>query len=297
LTLSFFAFVDEFDIESFPLILQQIVATENIHMDMGARRSFRDIRLSLEGGQNTISWFGPCKFDRTFGNFFETEPAGVSWSICSQRQIATLPEAALCLENASEQLRKKTDFDGVEALARKLTPGLKLNPHASPQLQVVAPLPFSFDPTGKGGVRLTIPVTAQDRLISPRAFFYPEPQPSAKKVVSPAGHSTEEHPFHIKWHPEWPERATHANVRLFWGEHSIDVLSINRWPASASLRGAVDEYFDSEHTCLRAALRWHDRKSRMNLSMPLCGFLTFWEFRRSGTGRSWARTAQMEHPL
>ena len=256
---TFFAFVDEFDIESFPLILQEIVATENIHMNMGGRQSFKDIRLSVEGSQNTLSWFSPVKFDRTWGNFFEAEQIGLSWSICSQWQIATIPEAALCLEKASERLRKKTHFDGVDALARKLTPGLKLDSHVSPQLQIVAPLPFNFDSTGNGGVRLTIPVTAQHQLVSLRAFFYPEPQSSAEKTVSPAGHSTEDCPLHIEWKPEWPEKATHARIHLFWGEHDIDVLSINRWSASASLRGAVDEYFDSEHARLRAALRWNDK--------------------------------------
>jgi hypothetical protein len=255
---SFFAFVDEFHSESLPQILQAIIENENIHINLGGP-SFRDIRLSIENNQNTISWFGPNKFDRTSGNFFETEPVGVSWSICSQRQIATFPDAVLCLEKASEQLRKEKHIDGVEALARKLTPGLKLNSRVSPMLQVVAPLPFSFRSTGRGEVRLTVPVTAQRRLILLKAFFYPEPQSYAEKAI-PAGQLIEEHPIDLEWKPDWPEKATHASVRLFWGEHDIDVLMINRWPASASLRGAVDEYFDSEHTRLRAALRWNDKK-------------------------------------
>ncbi len=55
---TFFAFVDEFDIESFPLILQEIIATENIHMKVGGRQSFKDIRLS--GGKFLRDRTGGC---------------------------------------------------------------------------------------------------------------------------------------------------------------------------------------------------------------------------------------------
>jgi hypothetical protein len=65
----------------------------------------------------------------------------------------------------------------------------------------------------------------------------------------------------VDWEPEWPETATHASIRLFWGRHEIDAVTINRWPTSASLLGAVDEFFDTEHRRLRSALEYSSRKS------------------------------------
>jgi hypothetical protein len=131
--------------------------------------SFRDIRLRVGDDQDhPISWGHPLKFDRTQGNWFWTEPVGFSWGVRSERQIATLPEAALCLEKANEQLRRDTHIDGVEALAKKLTPGLILNSYVSPELQIVAPFPFRLADTHIGAVRLIIPATAQPGWVSVR---------------------------------------------------------------------------------------------------------------------------------
>jgi hypothetical protein len=63
---TFFAFVDEFPIESLQNVLHEIVQTENIHMNLGGGSAFRDIRLRAQDDQNnSISWFAPHKFDRT----------------------------------------------------------------------------------------------------------------------------------------------------------------------------------------------------------------------------------------
>jgi len=259
---SFLAFVDEFPIESFPRILQEIVQSENIHLNLGGSPSFRDIKLRVgDDPNNPITWSNPLKFDRSGRNFFETEPVGFSWNVRSERQIATLPEAVRCLEEASEHLRRNTHIDGVEVLARKLTPGLLLNSYVSPQLQIVAPFPFGLDDTHTGAVRIIVPATAEPGSVSVKAFFYPEPQPSAEWVVGAKGYDGQNEPLRIDWKPGWPETATHANIHIFWGRRDIDALFINRWPASASILGAVDEYFDPEHSRLRAALKYSDKKS------------------------------------
>jgi hypothetical protein len=182
---TFFAFVKEFPIDSFQSALQEIVQTENIHLSLGGEgSSFRDIQLRVGNDQNhPIRWGHPLKFDRTQGNFFGTEPVGFSWGVRSERQIATLPEAVRCLEEANEHLRRNTHIDGVEVLSRKLTPGLKLNSYVSPELQIVAPFPFGLSDTYTGAVRLVIPATAQPGWVSVKAFFYPDSHPCAEWIV------------------------------------------------------------------------------------------------------------------
>jgi hypothetical protein len=89
---TFFAFVDEFPVKSFQQILQEIVQSENIHVNLGGGvPSTRDVRLRVGNDpSHPISWGHPLRFDRTAGNFFEAEPVGFSWSVRSEQQIATL---------------------------------------------------------------------------------------------------------------------------------------------------------------------------------------------------------------
>ncbi len=259
---TFFAFVDEFSIHSFEKILTDIVQTEKIHLNLGGGPFFRDIHLSAENqhNQNSLSWSNPVKFDRRGFNFFESYPVGFSWSVQEQRQLGVIPGAVECWERANEHLRRETHLDGVEALARTLTPNLKLNTLVCPQLQLIAPLPFDLVDTQRGGVRVTIPTTAQGRVVSLKTFFYPEPEEPAVRAISPTEYSNRDSDVHVQWTPEWPGSATNASVRLFWGVHNIDALPINRWKESASILGVVDEYFDLERSRLRSALEYSDKR-------------------------------------
>jgi hypothetical protein len=198
---------------------------------------------------------------------------GFSWVIRCERQIGTLPDGARCVEKASEQLRREKHIDGVEALARKLMPGLKLDSRVSPELQIVAPLPFDLNDTREGGVRLAIPSTAQRRLVTLKAFFYPDSLPHAERVVGSMEYPDQDGTLCIEWKPEWPETATHAAVHLFWGEHNVDALRVNRWNASASILGALDEYFDSDHALLRAALKWNPGKKSDDFELAVVRLL------------------------
>jgi hypothetical protein len=259
---AFFAFVDEFSSQSLERILSDIVQTENVHLNLGGGSSFRDIRLSAESqqNQNSLSWSNPIKFDRQGFNFFEMHPVGFSWGVQEHRQTGTIPGGAECMEKANERLRRETHFDGVEALVKKLTPSLEVNARVHPQLQVLAPLPFDLVDAKNGGIRATIPATALGKQVTLKMFFYPEPQQPAVREISPTEYSNEDSSVHIEWNPQWPESATHAIVRLFWGAHSIDALPINRWKGSVSILGVVDEYFDSERRRLRSALEYADKR-------------------------------------
>jgi hypothetical protein len=259
---TFFAFVDEFPSQSLEKILCDIVQTENIHLNLGGGSFFKDIRLSAEtqNNQSSLSWFNPVKFDRRGFNFFQTYPVGVSWGIQEQRQIGVIPGGAECWEKANEHLRRETHLDGVEALVRKLTPNLKVSTLACPQLQVIAPLPFDLADMKTGGIRTTIPATAQGKLVTLKTFFFPEPQEPAVRVISPTEYSEDGLPICIEWNPEWPESATNAIAHLFWGGHNIDALPINRWKESASILGVVDAYFDAERKRLRTGLEYRDKR-------------------------------------
>jgi hypothetical protein len=264
---TFFAFVYDFPIDAFEQVLLEIVQTENIHLKLGKGRLFRDIKLGAAVtsnqsvmNQNLLTWFTPNKFDRRGVNLLDSGPVGFLWCVRDQRQIGTIPGASVCLEKASERLRQETHMDGVEVFAKQLTPSLKLNNLLIPELQIIAPLPFDLIDTRKGGVRVTVPVTARARVVSLRTFFYPESQEPAEKLVGPSEYPDGCDSFEFEWNPEWPEAATHATVHLFWGGLSIDTLSIRRWSASASIFGVVDEYFDPEHKRLRLALEYNDKR-------------------------------------
>jgi hypothetical protein len=264
---TFFAFVDEFSSQSLEKIFSDIVQTENIRLNLGGDPFLKDIRLSAEtqnnqSNQSSLSWFNPVKFDRKGFNFFDTYPVGFSLGVQEQRQLGVIPGGAECWEKANEHLRRETDFDGVEALVRKLTPRLKVNALAFPRLQVVAPLPFDLVDMQNGGVKATIPATAQGRLVSLKTFFYPDPQQPAVRAISPSEYCNEDSIVHVEWNLEWPESATHAIVRLFWGAYSIDALPINRWKDSVSILGLVDEYFDPERKRLRTDLGYRDKRPK-----------------------------------
>jgi len=126
----------------------------------------------------------------------------------------------------------------------------------------VAPLPFDLVDMQNGGVKATIPATAQGRLVSLKTFFYPDPQQPAVRAISPSEYCNEDSIVHVEWNLEWPESATHAIVRLFWGAYSIDALPINRWKDSVSILGLVDEYFDPERKRLRTDLGYRDKRPK-----------------------------------
>ncbi len=191
---TFFTFVYEFPVDAFEQVLHDIIETENIHLKLGKDLLFRDIKLGATGpsnqnvinpiNQNVLSWFTPHKFDRRGVNSLDSGPVGFWWSVRDQRQIGTIPGASDCLEKASEKLRQETHMDGVEVFAKQFTPSLKLNYLLTPELQIVAPLLFDLADTRKGGVRVTVPVTARARVVSLRTFFYPESDKPAERLAS-----------------------------------------------------------------------------------------------------------------
>lgn len=259
---TFCAFVDEFPSQSFDTILGDIVQAENVHLNLGGGQLFRDVRLSArtQNDQNSLQWHNPNKFERGKFDFYDAHPVGFSWGVQEQRQLGVIPGAAECWAKANEDLRRETHFDGVEALVRKLTPNLRVNTALCPLFQIVAPLPFDLVDCKNGGIKATIPATAQGRLVSLKAFFYPEPQQPSARTITPIEYSNGDSDVHVEWNPDWPESATHANVRLFWGAHSIDALAVNRWKESVSILGVVDEYFDSKRSRLTTALEYADKR-------------------------------------
>ena len=103
-------------------------------------------------------------------------------------------------------------------------------------------------------------VIRRNRSVSLKAFFQPKSHLPAE-FVECVERSEVDGSIQTAWRPEWPDDATHATIRLFWGTHHIDSLTINRWAASSSISAAVAEYFDPGHTRLLKGLDYVDKKS------------------------------------
>lgn len=269
---TFFAFTLSFPIDAAGQVLEDIVRTESIGVRLGESQ-WREIKFCVEGDP-TPSWSSPYKFDRAGGKqFYGIERPGLSWTIRVDRQLGTRPGMREFLDTVSEQLRGNTHIDGTEALARRLTPGFTLNSLTCPEFQVIALMPFDLADARTGAVKLALPATVDPASVSLNAFFYPEPQVSQIRWITDRHDASQDAPLQIYWQPDWPEAAIHANIHLFWGRRNIDGVSINRWPASASIRGALDEYFDTNHDRLREDLKYKDRKSSDSFELAVVRLL------------------------
>jgi len=251
----FFAFVDEIPSSEVDLVLREIVETENLQMKLGGSK-LRTIQLKA-GGNNSLSWFQPARFDRAASSLCGSDCVGFQWTIHNSLQIAQVGAMDL-LKRTSELLRLKSNVDGVEALAKKHTPGMPLDHFRCPQLQIVAPLPFTLRYTHGEGVFLGIPETVDPLRLRLKAFFGPS-APALDHLVGQDAYPLADGTSTFTWDFEWPQNARYADIRLFCGDREIDNVTINRWASSATVRGAVDEYFDVQHTQLQKALTWQDR--------------------------------------
>jgi len=251
----FFAFVDEIPSGEMDLVLRTIVDAENLHLNFGGSNC-REIRLHADE-HSSISWFPPSKFDRSAAPPYGSDGLGFQWTIRIDRQIAQIGATEL-LQRASDLLRLKNNVDGVEALANRHTPGMLLDHFQFPQLQIVAPLPFTLKYAHGEGVLLGIPETVDPLRLRLKAFFEPA-LPALDHRVGEEAYPLADGTSTFTWDFEWPQNARCANIRLFYGDREIDNITVNKWASSATVRGAVDEYFDVQHTQLQKALSWQDR--------------------------------------
>lgn len=275
---NFFAFVDEIPASEVDRVLRTIVETENLQMKLGGSK-LRDIQLKA-GENNSLSWFQPSRFDRSAPPLYGSDGVGFQWTIHNSLQIAQIGAMDL-LQRTSELLRLKSNVDGVEALATQHTPGMPLHHSRCPQLQIVAPLPFTLRYKHGKGVLLRIPETADPLQLRLKAFFGPS-LPALDHPVGQEANPLADGSSTFTWNFEWPQNARYADIRLFYGDREIDNVTVNRWASSATVRGAVDEYFDVQHTQLKKALSWQDRSKSEVFElavvrlMNLLGIPTIW---------------------
>jgi hypothetical protein len=265
----FLAFVDEFPLEGLDMFLRTTIQSENLNLNLGGKE-FRDISLQADKN-NTVSWHQPAKFGRSHKSVFGLDSVGFQWTIFNSLQLSQIGAMEL-LERVSEQLRLESDRNGVEALSAEYTPGLNLNFSLCPQLQIVAPIPFELKDAHGRGICLTIPETADPPQIRLKAFFRKSSR-VIERLVSLEDYPMSDGAFTISWDFEWPEGTSCADVRLFYGGREIDSLTINKWVASASIRGAIDDYFDGEHKLLRKALAWQDKAKSADFELAVVRLL------------------------
>ena len=148
-------------------------------------------------------------------------------------------------------------FDGIDGLMENLLPGLNSALHQTEaQFQVVAPLPFFLNCREPAKVVVSAPATTPVGGLGLRFFFGPKRfVPSSNQGLQPQN-AVQSDSATMEWHLDipWPEGSAIAKACLFFLDRQIDSLGVNRWPAGASLRAALDGYFDPERRKLLVAL-------------------------------------------
>jgi hypothetical protein len=147
--------------------------------------------------------------------------------------------------------------DGFEGLMRCLLPGV--NPRydgGEAHFQIVAPLPFFLECREAGHITVRAPSTTPHNPLGVRFFFRPDHLAAPPKLTLHHNDSAPVSPDMIAWTHQipWPEGSATGKACLFFLNEEIGSLEVSRWPAGASLRAALDDYFDPERRKLLQGL-------------------------------------------
>jgi hypothetical protein len=147
-------------------------------------------------------------------------------------------------------------YDGLSGLFAHLIPGFSYRGRDNTLLEIIAELPFELRTGDKGTILIEcIPQIPADSL-SARCFYGPGAglPPSVVGLQPQNARKTES--GHLQWtlRPDWPDRAANARIVLFFEDHEVQTLKVNRWPSVGNLRQMVDAYFDPSQERLKKAL-------------------------------------------
>jgi hypothetical protein len=220
--------------------------------------------------------------------------------ICGQEEkINDLADAGL-LGDADSKLRLlEPPVDGIEALTSSLLPGLKLGMWDAAVTEVVAPLPFDLEYVYGKGLALKAPDCAFNGDLRFAVFFGPQGG-SQSRALTLSDLNRNAPSDAVVLPIEWPEGAEWARIVLFYNEQEIDTLEVGRWPAAATLRVAVDSYFDPDHQRLRGFVLGRESKEGQNFElgvvrlMNLLGVPLVWYGKGSTQGRPDVAAALVE---
>lgn len=177
---------------------------------------------------------------------YGTDRAGFALSANGERSIDVLSYPNQ--QRVDGKLRTgEPVFDGLEGLIDALLPGF--NPRldaADLQFQVVAPLPFFIYCPDPARMTVRAPAKTPRGGLGLRFFFGPGGLPPSSPFGLRPQDAAESNPGMIEWALDipWPERSATAKACLFFLDHEIDSFEIKRWPAGASVRAVLDDYFD-----------------------------------------------------
>jgi len=196
----------------------------------------------------TLSWSHPIKWVRgksmyDFGQ--KRSSVGIQAYGDSLSNIAGYD----FLDQIGAQLRRKTSYASMKALAADFLPGFEIQNHTSCGAMIIAPFPFMLqqrDRANRTTVELIAAPLADPGDIQIRAFFKPEggdAELTATALTKKENHGSVRRNIKMKW----PRSAWHADCSVFYKEHEVDQLEIGRWPGLMHLRVAVNSYFDPQN--------------------------------------------------
>jgi hypothetical protein len=146
-------------------------------------------------------------------------------------------------------------FEDLKALVAYLAPKLPLDGNTNLALQILAPLPFRLVQDAKAGLVVHAPQKAMNEKLQLMLFFEPQGNPAAlsfpeEECAKSSGARQ------IEWVQaiNWPEGSVRAKCFLYYSGENVLELQADRWPKASSLRVAVENYFDPEHTNLKELL-------------------------------------------
>lgn len=248
-------------------------AVEKYHIDLETDSDFERVLITwpLAGSTtdevgrtqfSSFSWHEPHRLgNRWAGNQFGEDRTCMVLTGTGDR-IHNITPSDLYRRVSSKLRLHPPRFDGIDALYKKLLPGVRHEFSDQATFEAVFPLPLDLSQTEDGSLDLRAPAVAGQRKMQVIINFRPDGVAPAVPLSSGGpGSTTGEELIQWTWPIPWPKGAESGKASLFYDGDEVSDIDLRRWPAG-NLRAAVDCYFDPEHKLLRDALVGGSHNSR-----------------------------------
>jgi hypothetical protein len=226
-----------------------------------------------QGSAGAVSWFNVCSHERRYEvpEYGTTRPA-VTLTAWGERQYDVLDRDMRKIVESKLRLAEPP-FDGLNDLVSKWMPGVRLEHESQAPIQIVAPIPFEMEYSDPGRLVVRGPASAFESL-RVRSFFRPAGIEELKIVELPRAPESGQFEFDAgEAIITWPDKSLRAKIILFFGDHEVDSLEVNRWQYSGTLSAAIDNYFDPAHKLLREAVIGQASKKNLSFEMGIVRLL------------------------